>query len=355
PNHSHTPLCRRSTLCTSVLAVLRSRKNVFVCRLRCPAELSCGRTSDIGRHLLLLRSYMMAMCVADNLVLIQIVILEMILQYYTTEPFWCTSPWCMIRDVLNYGAYNSSVWLVVCFTIERFVAIKTQQLKTKMCTRKCSLYTIASVFICSHLFSIQYFWSNESVRLNETNTFVCVYNSKLPHFYVETMVWVQTTLIYMIPYIIIFTLNGFILNRKSFSSLAGIKKQKLKSVVLLVTVSMTFAFFCTTRFVTQILIKTMHYEINRKDYNKSMNIAADIGTMLDLTSTAINMYLYACTQYRFRKELLVVAKSVVRPCKMKKRKEKNAIFSICSRKSPAFRWCLNMAVRILAVFSASTV
>ncbi|KAM4795715.1 putative G-protein coupled receptor 139 [Rhinophrynus dorsalis] len=282
------------------------------------------------------RYYMMAISVADTLVLIQIVIIEVILQYYTPEPFWSRSPWCMIRDVFSYGAYNSSVWMVVCFTIERFISIKTHHVKPKLCTRKCTLSIIAAVFTCSHLVSIPYFWSNESKPLNGTERFICVYNTRLPSFYVEGLVWFQTTLVYVIPYIIIFTLNGLILrqichsnkvhcgiqeNYTHFSSLRRLSKQKLRSVVLLVTVSMAFAYLCTTRFVTQIMIKTLHYKIDRRDYSKSINIAADIGTMLDLMNAAINMYLYACTQSRFRKELLNMVKAAIDPCKAVKQQD----------------------------------
>ncbi|XP_056414194.1 transmembrane protein 183A isoform X6 [Hyla sarda] len=273
---------------------------------------------------------MMAMAVADTMVLIEIVILELILKYYTIEPFWSREPWCMIRDVLNYGAYNTSVWLVVCFTIERFVAIRAVCVKPKMCTRRYTLYLIATVFFCGHLMSVPYFWSNESKPLNGTNGFICVYSARMPKLYVDGLVWFQNTLVYIIPFIIIFTLNGFILkqisqsnkvhtemqqNRKSFSAFVMVKKQRVKSMVLLVTISMTFSYLCSTRFVTQILIKTVHYKIDRADYSQSINIAADIGTMLDLTNTAVNMYLYACTQSRFRKEIIQMAKCLTVPCK----------------------------------------
>ncbi|KAM3936054.1 putative G-protein coupled receptor 139 [Leptodactylus fuscus] len=276
------------------------------------------------------RCYMMAIAVADTMVLIQIVILEIILKYYTPEPYWTREPWCMIRDVLSYGAYNTSVWLVVCFTIDRFVAIRAVCVKPKMCTRRCTIYIILAVFFCSHLLAIPYYWSNVSNPVNGTTRFVCVYNIELLQPHVDGLVWFQNTLVYIIPFLIIYTLNGLILkqicqsnkvhselqqNRKSFLAFVMVKKQRLKSVVLLVTISMTFSYLCTTRFVTQILIKTMHYEIDRGDYNKSINIAADIGTMLDLTNTAINMYLYACTQSKFRKEIIQLAKSLVIPCK----------------------------------------
>lgn len=292
------------------------------------------------------RCYMIAMCIADTMVLIHIVILEFILQYFTTEPFWSRVPWCMIRDVLSYGAYNSSVWLVVCFTIERFIAVRTLLRKSKFCTKKCALCVIGCVFILSHLFSVPYYWANESKLLNGTGRWKCVYNANRTRLYVESLVWFQNTLVYILPYIIIFTLNAFVLSRicqsnqihcegKNIRSLRRFPqiKQRMKSVVLLLAVSLTFVNLCTTRFVTQIIIKTMHYKIERSDYNLIINIAADIGTMLDLTNTAINMYLYACTQYRFRKELLHILKMVVNPCRIDIQHTNIAlIFHISSRK-----------------------
>ncbi|XP_030077529.1 probable G-protein coupled receptor 139 [Microcaecilia unicolor] len=274
------------------------------------------------------RCYLMAISVADTLVLILIVVLEMILHYYTTESFWYRQPWCMIRDVFNYGAYNTSTWLVVGFTIERFIAITTVQLRTKLCTRRNALYVIASVFVCSHVCAIPYLWSNESLKDNSTGHYVCKYSSKVPSCFVEGLVWFQTTLVYIIPYIIIFLLNGLILrqiclsnkvhcerNNLQLQATRRFRSHKRKSVILLVTVSMTYAYLCTTRFVTQILIRTLHYGINRRDYLQGINVAADVGTMLDLTHCAVNMYLYACTQSHFREELVVCAKAVLYPWK----------------------------------------
>ncbi|XP_073413405.1 probable G-protein coupled receptor 139 [Dendrobates tinctorius] len=292
------------------------------------------------------RCYMMAIAVADTMVLVQIVILEVILKYYTLQPFWDRNPWCLIRDVLSYGAYNTSVWLVVFFTIERFVAIRAVGVRPKICTRRYALYLITAVFFCCHLLSIPYFWSNESKPLNGTNGYVCVYNAQLSKLYVDCLVWFQYTLVYIIPFLVIFTLNGFILrqicqsnkvhsemqrNRRSFSAFIMVKTQRLKSMVLLVTISMTFCYLCTTRFVTQIVIKTMHYDIDRGDYSKSINIAADIGTMLDLTNSAVNMYLYACTQSRFRKEIIQLAKCSIIPCKNDKLETNIPVATIESR------------------------
>uniref|UniRef100_A0A7M4FUG8 G-protein coupled receptors family 1 profile domain-containing protein n=1 Tax=Crocodylus porosus TaxID=8502 RepID=A0A7M4FUG8_CROPO len=206
------------------------------------------------------RYHLMAMSLADTIVLIFIVIIEMILKYYSLEPFWYKDPWCTLRDVFRYGSVNASVWLVVSFTTERFITLNTFKLKGRMCSPRSTLYTIILIHICSYAAAIPYYWSNKSEIVNRTGSAVCV---------------------------------------------------NKRSIILLVTVSMTLAYLCTTRFVTQIILKTCHYDFDRQDYSKGINVAADIGTMLELTNTAVNMCLYACTQSAFRRELIHCLKALL--------------------------------------------
>uniref|UniRef100_A0A8C0HF85 G-protein coupled receptors family 1 profile domain-containing protein n=1 Tax=Chelonoidis abingdonii TaxID=106734 RepID=A0A8C0HF85_CHEAB len=227
------------------------------------------------------RYHLMAMSLADTVVLILIVLIEMILKCYSTELFWYRDPWCTLRDVFNYGAVNASVWLVVSFTVERFVTINTFKLKAKLCSPRRTLYTIALVNICSYLVAIPYYWSNRSERVNGTGL----------------------------------TLRQIILRLHRVNSGAQFRYQKKKSICLLVTVSMMFAYLGATRFVTQIILRTCHYDIERQDYSKAINIAVDLGTMLELINSAVNMYLYACTQTAFRRELVHCLKALLFPYK----------------------------------------
>ncbi|MGH0187408.1 UNVERIFIED_CONTAM: hypothetical protein FKN15_025054 [Acipenser sinensis] len=149
----------------------------------------------------------------------------------------------------------------------------------------------------------------------------------MPGFYMRGLVWFQTVLVYIVPFVVIFTLNGLTLRQIVRSNrvhgVAGVfrqsashfQSQKRKSVVLLITVSMTFALLSITRFVTQIILRSAHYDIDRTDYTIPINVAADIGTMLDLTNASFNMYLYACTQSKFRKELVDCVKKALYPCR----------------------------------------
>ncbi|XP_018541433.1 probable G-protein coupled receptor 139 [Lates calcarifer] len=275
--------------------------------------------------------YLMAISVADSLVLIFIVVLELSVKYHQQEPFWSYEPWCSLRDIFNYGAYNASTWLVVVFTVERFVAIHTWKMKTKICTPRCAAWTITAIFVFSHLFAIPHFWSNTSVYVN--NKTRCIYNPEAPSQFIHTLVWFQTLQAYIFPFLIILTLNGLTLRLISLSNRVHIttdltsrankvmpllRSRKRKSVVLLVTVSMSFMLLSVTRAITQIILRTTPmYTCDRNDYNLQINIAADTGTMLSLSNAAANMYLYVCTQSKFRQEFLACVRQVSFYCKTK--------------------------------------
>uniref|UniRef100_A0A3Q3K854 G-protein coupled receptors family 1 profile domain-containing protein n=1 Tax=Monopterus albus TaxID=43700 RepID=A0A3Q3K854_MONAL len=223
--------------------------------------------------------YLMAISVADNLVLILIVLLELSLN---------------LRDIFNYGAYNASAWLVVVFTGELFVSIHMWKIKTKVCTPRCAAWTITAVFLFSHLFAIPYYWSNASVYVN--NQTKCIYNQEVPN-----RVHISADLTSRVK-----------------RDMPLLRARKRKSMVLLVTVSMTFVLLSVTRAVTQIILRTTYmYTFDRNDYSYQINIAADTGTMLSLSNAAVNMYLYVCTQSKFRQELLTCVRQVSFYCKTK--------------------------------------
>ncbi|XP_036435636.1 probable G-protein coupled receptor 139 [Colossoma macropomum] len=269
--------------------------------------------------------YLMAIAVADTAVLLFIVVLELIVKYYTVEPFWFRDPWCSMRDVFNYGAYNVSTWLVVVFTAERFLAITTWSLKNRICNPRCALRVIGVVFVVGHLLAVPYYWAYVSIYSQDAQHWLCIYRPDSPLEYALTMVSLQTTLSHILPFIFIAVLNGLTLRQISLSnrvhaaaevckSTSGhkvaplLRSRKRKSAVLLVTVSMTFVLLSTTRSITQLILRTKGLHVDRDDYSLDINVAADIGTMLSLSNAAVNMYLYACTQTKFRQEFIACVK-----------------------------------------------
>ncbi|XP_064777925.1 probable G-protein coupled receptor 139 isoform X2 [Oncorhynchus masou masou] len=291
--------------------------------------------------------YLMAISVADTLVLIFIVVLEITVKFYQ-EPFWSREPWCRLRDIFSYGAYNTSTWLVVVFTAERFIAIHTWAIKTKLCTPRSALAAITTILLLSHLLAIPYYWSNVSVYDHNQTKWACIYKPEAPHGYVHALVGAQTLVAYVLPFLIILTLNGLTLRQISLSNRVHVltaadltsgayrvtpllRSRKRKSVVLLVTVSMSFVLLSVTRAITQIIIRTtFFYGQDCNDYNLQINVAADIGSMLSLSNTAINTYLYACTQAKFRQVFITCVRQVLSHCKTNKtlRSSRSAIYHL---------------------------
>ncbi|KAM9429313.1 putative G-protein coupled receptor 139 [Salvelinus alpinus] len=267
--------------------------------------------------------YLMAISIADTLVLVFIVVLEITVKFCQEEPFWSREPWCRLRDIFSYRAYNTSTWLVVVFTAERFIAIHTWTIKTKLCTPRSALAAITTILLLSHLLAIPYYWSNVSVYDHNQTRWACIYEPEGPHGYVHALVGAQTLVAYVLPFLIILTLNGLTLRQISLSNKVHVvtaadltsgayrvtpllRSRKRKSVVLLVTVSMSYVLLSVTRAITQIIIRTTFvYGQDRNDYNLQINVAADIGSMLSLSNAAINTYLYACTQAKFRQKSTV--------------------------------------------------
>ncbi|XP_072132547.1 uncharacterized protein [Mobula birostris] len=82
--------------------------------------------------------YLVAMAVADLLVLILDLILSKIPLMYTPISVFIRSmpKGCNIHAALLYTVTDCSVWFTVAFTFDRFIAVCCQKLKTKYCTGK---------------------------------------------------------------------------------------------------------------------------------------------------------------------------------------------------------------------------
>ncbi|XP_055746978.1 probable G-protein coupled receptor 139 [Salvelinus fontinalis] len=231
--------------------------------------------------------YLMAISVADTLVLVFIVVLEITVKF-CQEPFWSREPWCRLRDIFSYGAYNTSTWLVVVFTAERFIAIHTWTIKTKLRTPRSALAAITIILLLSHLLAIPYYWSNVSVYDHNQTRWACIYEPEAPHGYVHALLGAQTLVAYILPFLIILTLNGLTLRQISLSNRVH--------VVTAADLPMSMSIIIRTTFV---------YGQDRNDYPLQINVAADIGSMLSLSNAAIDTYLYACTQAKFRQKSTV--------------------------------------------------
>ncbi|KAI5622000.1 putative G-protein coupled receptor 142 [Silurus asotus] len=267
--------------------------------------------------------YLIAISIADTAVLVFIVVLELSIKYLTVEPFWSQEPWCSLRDIFTYGASNTSTWLVVAFTAERFLSITTYSLRKQFGVPHGTLWTICIIFALGHFLALPYYWAYISTYRQDLQRWFCIYNPNATIHYTLAMVSMQTIVSHILPFVIIGVLNGLTLRQISLTNRVHtictsgqkvtplLRSRKRKSVVLLVTVSMTFVLLTITRSITQIILRTNGWTLDRDDYSLSINVAANLGTMISLSNAAINMYLYACTQSKFRQEVITCVKYIL--------------------------------------------
>ncbi|XP_059841241.1 probable G-protein coupled receptor 139 [Hypanus sabinus] len=245
--------------------------------------------------------YLLAMAVADLLVVIFNVILKKII-------FIFYSPECKIIDAMGYISIACSVWLTVAFTLDRTVAICFQRLKIRYCTEKGAAIVIAVVSVLGVLTNIPWPFRYEARKCLESY-----------HFQIltvwEAFYWGHQLLTPVVPFMRILALNAVTVShiirastvrRKLRGQQNGVEKDdqemrnRRRSIILLFTIPASFILFWMTQ-VASLTIQRIKgsYSVLRGYYF----IPGTTGTMLQLFSSCTNMFIYAITQRKFREEM----------------------------------------------------
>lgn len=272
----------------------------------------CGLTRCITR-------YLVGMAATDLLVLIMAVILHRISMLYFPVLFLQTTPVCSLRIALIFATRDSSVWLTVAFTFDRFVAICSQKLKTKYCTEKTAAVVIGVVCVLSFVKNIPMYFVIEPLYIINNVPWYC--NFRLS-FYSNTLWtifnWIDHALNPCAPFVVMLLLNALTVRYILVASRArkrvrgqshGEKERdpemesRRKSIVLLFTISGSFLVLWTTRVVNFLLVR-----FTKSNYSTGSNpnnprfILQEAGVMLQLLSCCTNTCIYAGTQRKFREE-----------------------------------------------------
>ncbi|XP_067827995.1 probable G-protein coupled receptor 139 [Heptranchias perlo] len=276
----------------------------------------CGLSKCITR-------YLVAMATADLLVIVCNVILYRIAHLYWRDTFLLYTPVCRFILFLAPTATDSSVWLTVAFTFDRFVAISCQKLKTKYCTEKTSLVIIVTL---SALFGLK----------NIPRPFVYIHYptvNNIPRgclvssqFYIlPTWIafsWIEQLLTPLLPFCLILLFNALTVRRilvasrarRSLRDLSNGEndkdpemKNRRRSIVLLFAISGSFILLWMTT-VVYFLYYRISGVFNRRSLFNPFATFEQAGILLQLLSSCTNTAIYTVTQSKFREELLNVIK-----------------------------------------------
>ncbi|XP_072447445.1 probable G-protein coupled receptor 139 [Chiloscyllium punctatum] len=277
---------------------------------------SFGLTKGITRYLL-------AMAVADLLVVITDVIFNRINDLYFPTCFLDYTPLCSLKFVLVYAALDSSIWLTVAFTFDRFVAICCQQLKRKYCTQTTAAVVIGVV---SMLFSAKnarwYFTYQPLYVINNVPWFCDAKVSFYDSAAWVTFDWIDTILTPCVPFLLILILNvltvrhimvvskarqGLHVQRNANSRHDPEMQNRRKSIILLFAVSGSFLLLWATH-VTVFLYWRITQTYSYETLEDPFYIALETGYMSQVLSSCTNTYIYAVTQTKFREQLKSMVK-----------------------------------------------
>ncbi|MGH0142522.1 UNVERIFIED_CONTAM: hypothetical protein FKN15_051346 [Acipenser sinensis] len=264
--------------------------------------------------------YLSALAIVDCFYLLWVALLDLSLSFLLDHPFWHAYPWCGILTFLEYGSLFSSTWIVVVFTIERYLVLRMTKVKMHFSHSKATVRIILAVVLLCHLVAIPDYWINSVTMFNYTTDGE---NITLPRcFYENTMfstlvVWINTFISGGIPFTLIIVFNSLIGYHLTQASKMFTKEQQRiikgvttkgmvrRTILLLFTVSFTFVALCLPRFVTYCILRTAYNypDFNRDDYNLSINVFGDIAIMLQNLNSTTNFLLYCMVSKGFRQEL----------------------------------------------------
>ncbi|XP_072363710.1 G-protein coupled receptor 15-like [Scyliorhinus torazame] len=261
--------------------------------------------------------YLVAIAVSDFLVIITTVILNRIGRIYFRNSVLSTTPGCAVSIMLGFATRDGSVWLTVAFTIDRFIAICCQSLKTRYCTEKTALLVTGLICAISCVKNAPLYFVCRPLYIVDGVPWFC---DRRPTYFTmpawKAYDWLDRILTPFFPFFFILLLNVLTVRhilaasraRKRLRGAASHGDSELanrkRSIILLFAIALSFLLLWTTHVVHffYVRIKGKGY-FNSSDFSDPQYILQETGNMLQLVSSCNNVFIYAVAQTKFREEL----------------------------------------------------
>ncbi|XP_072410574.1 probable G-protein coupled receptor 139 [Chiloscyllium punctatum] len=270
----------------------------------------CGLSSCTTR-------YLVAMAMADLLVIFTEVILLRVSYFYFPGSFLDITPVCCVTFSLSRSAKDCSVWFTLTFSFDRFVAICCHKLKTKYCNERNAYVVVVSTCILLCLKNIPFYFAYEAKVIIDNIPWYCYVK---PSYFTETgwigFDWFDTVLNPLFPFVLLLIINTLtvryiLVSSRVRKSLMGQSKgencsdpemeSRRRSVILLFSISGSFILLWLTY-----VVYVFYYNISATNpslsvYNTSY-ILSKVGFMLVNLSCCTNTFIYVVTQSKFREQ-----------------------------------------------------
>lgn len=155
-------------------------------------------------------TYLMGIAVADIALLI-LAFVEVVFSKRSSQGMyvWKFYDGYIFLPFANMFA-NSTVWVTVLMTVERFISVKYPLRAKEWCTRTLARRCIAAVFIVAMVINIPRFFCMKVVKMEEGQYMVRSSDFELTAFY-KGVTWFYIVIIHIVPLTIIGSLNSTLL------------------------------------------------------------------------------------------------------------------------------------------------
>ncbi len=258
--------------------------------------------------------YLRFMAIADICVLITGLIPEW-LEHANIIVFKYIHPaTCKLEKFSFYTSADTSIWVLVIFTVDRFIAV-CFPLSKKACSMpsKAKFYALGALLLAI-LINVNVFWTRGAEYIVVGNDTVLKSNCGRPtpemeyfEFYVRP--WIVFSLVSLIPFVVILVCNVFIiralLEMKRLHHKQAIMSQNNKTLLQMAAMCLS-ASFCFLICVAPSIIILIGKPYWKDEY--WYDIAKSINNQLMYVNHSINFFLYCMTGRRFRQQLTRVCR-----------------------------------------------
>lgn len=256
--------------------------------------------------------YLTALAIFDTLVLMNKCYLRLTkLLDASTKDLKTNDIICKLHSFFEHLIYLMASWLVLCISVERFLAIWFPFLRQRFFTSKrATIVVIIMFFILSYtqIFRLIHYGAEDSKFLN------CISRKDFEYFYLFLHVYVyQLVLQFAIPLIVVTTCNALVLFKLKNPSIRMDSRSNVspRTTLMLVMISLIHVLTLAPVLLLTIII---HVSIN-VDLTTAELIFDDVANVkyiLELLSEvnfSANFYIYLLSTSRFRREMMMMLHS----------------------------------------------
>lgn len=279
-------------------------------------------------------NYLAALAIFDMMYLIFTFILS--LSHYPRIPdsdnyiYWNLRPFfLMLTDTCS----NTSVWLTVTFTVERYIAVCHPMKGKVFCTESRAKKAIVVVFVFCFAFTIPtpFEWVVKEKINEETNhtTLYLDYSAFGNNYMYKTIYyWLTVVFFIFIPFILLAIFNSFLIRsvhlskvqRSSMTRGENDNSQENKITIMLIAVVILF-FVCQLPTACHLLYSTLHEDFTTNELYLLRGLGNIFNFLMSLNSAG-NFFLYCLLSQKYRRTFI----QIFCPCLREKRSNMNSVY-----------------------------